>query len=343
MRLPTVATVTIDIAALIGALVWPAVLLILAIMYRDAIRDAAHAALRRGFKVGLPGGWSFELPGASEASLEWVGGKAEVDLRRPISSAAIVDSTRAEFSAQLMNRTPAEYAKVDLGNGQEWLTSRLYFMAIALQRLRGLGALVFVTSSAGGSGLLVGWAQIAHVRWALANRFPQLERAFLEASDELVDQWNLLLMQGGAQFAPPVEPPSTASGPVPEDSPAYLLEGFLRHIQRPESPLLEQSVEWVPLVDTASTPPASRMYEFGQWLNSSLLQEVLSSRLITASIRENELLAKTEAEQGRLIAAHRGRYVALTHDDGRFSRLINRDTLMQEVAVATLRQQSPVP
>ncbi|MGH2670746.1 MAG: hypothetical protein ACRDH5_16820, partial [bacterium] len=89
--MPTGVTVTVDIAALISALALPIVLLILAIAYRVAFHDLAKAALGRGFKVGLPGGWSFELPGAREASMDWVGGKAQVDLRRPVSFTAITD------------------------------------------------------------------------------------------------------------------------------------------------------------------------------------------------------------------------------------------------------------
>jgi hypothetical protein len=96
----------------------------------------ASLAQQRGFKLGLLGGWSFELFGAAEARVDWLSGRMETDLRRPISSATITDSTRMEFSAQLQDRTPAQYAVVDLGSGEEWLSSRLYVMSILLARLR---------------------------------------------------------------------------------------------------------------------------------------------------------------------------------------------------------------
>jgi hypothetical protein len=241
------ATVTLDIAALIAAVVWPAVLVVLALTYRQAIRDSAQAALRRGFKVGFPSGWSFELPGAREAPIRWLSGRAEVDLRRPVSSADITDSTRAEFSAQLQDRTPAEYARVDLGYGQEWLSSRLYFMSIALSRLRGLVAFVFVDSVEGTSQHFVGWAQLADVRWALANRFPRLERAFLDASCDLASNSNLVLGRGETLFAPPPSQPTTVLGSQPSsEAPADLLAGFLNHIQLPVPPSPEEAIEWVP-------------------------------------------------------------------------------------------------
>jgi hypothetical protein len=82
------------------------------------------------------------------------------------------------------------------------------------------------------------------------------------------------------------------------------------------------------------------MYEHGKWVDAALLRDVLGSKLVTASIRENELLAKSETEQARLIGGHEGRYVALTHDDTRFSRLIDREAVIGQLASAMLRQQA---
>lgn len=247
------ATVTLDIAALVGALVWPAALLLLAFAFRQAIRDTAQATQRRGFKVGLPGGWSFELPAAREAPISWQSGKAEVDLRRPVSSAAITDSTRAEFSAQLKDSTPAEFARVDLGEGEEWLSSRLYFMSIALRRLRGLRAFVFITAAAKSSQRFVGWAELGDVRWALSTRFPRLERAFIEASYELASQSNLVLGKDGMLLTPPPLP--IGAGPQPSaEAPADLLWQFLNRIQLPAPLTPDQSTEWTPLSPTTGPP-----------------------------------------------------------------------------------------
>jgi hypothetical protein len=337
MRAPAVAAITVDVAGLISAIVWPALILILALTYRQAIQDAAQAALRRGFKVGLPVGLSFELPGATEAPLRWLSGRPAVDLRHPVPSAAITDSTRAEFSAQLRDRTPAEYARVDLGHGQEWLTSRLYFMAIVLQRLRGLGAFVFLEALET-SHHFVGWALLEEVRWALARRFPRLERAFVEASFDLATQAGVVLGRGETLSIPPEgSPPTPPDHPLIVEAPAQLLASFLNHIQLPGPGLPEPPTEWVPL-STPTGGGAGTTYEYGQWLNALLLQDILRANLVTTSIRENELLAKPEAEQASLIAAHEGRYVALTHDDGRFSRLIDRRTMMGQIALATMQR-----
>ena len=162
-------TVSLDVGDLIGAIFWPLVLVVVAVIYRGAVREGIHAAFQRGFKLGLPGGWSFELPGATEARVEWAAGRMETDLRRPVSSTTITDSTRMEFSAQLLDRTPAQYAIADLGGGEEWLSSRLYIMSVLLARLRSVEVFVFLEQRGAEPGCLVGWAKLADVRWALAR------------------------------------------------------------------------------------------------------------------------------------------------------------------------------
>jgi hypothetical protein len=336
MRAPPLAAITLDVDGLIAAIVWPGVILVLALTFREAIGDTARVALRRGFKVGFPG-VSFELPGAAEAPLQWLSGRTAVDLRHPVPSAAITDSTRAEFSAQLRDRTPAEYARIDLGHGQEWLSSRLYFMAIALQRLRGLSASVFLEALETGHHF-VGWALLEDVRWALARRFPRLERAFVEASGDLATQAGVVLGRGETlSIQPEGSPPTPPDHPLVVEAPAQLLANFLNRIQLPGPAVPEPPTEWVPL-SSPTGGEAPTMYEHGQWLNALLLQDILRANLVTTSIRENELLAMPEAEQARLISAHEGRYVALTHDDGRFSRLIDRQAMMRQVALATMQQ-----
>ena len=333
------AEVKIDVSALIAAIVWPAVLLILALTYRDSIRSLFQAAVRRGFRLSLPGGWSVDLAGAKEKEIGWVSGRMEVDLRRPVASAAITDSTRAEFAGQLRDRTPADYARIDLGNGEEWLSSRLYFMAVVLQKLRGLKAFVFLDSWGGVSDHFVGWAALDDVRWCLARRFPRLERAFVEASCELADRSSVVLARGEPLLAPDGSQQAVPPGAVPDpEAPASLLAFFLNRIQLSTVPTSEQ-VDWVPLSPTPLGPaPATTMYEHGRWLDATQSQEVLGPTLLTASIREEDLLIKQDAEVAELVADHEGRYLAVTRDRGRFSRLIDRDALLRQLARAAVRR-----
>lgn len=324
----------LDVSALVGAIVWPLVLVILVVIYHAPIVAALGTARERGFKLGLPGGWSFELPGATEARVNWVSGRMGTDLRRPVSYTTITDSTRAEFSAQLRDRTPAQYALVDLGGGQEWLSSRLYIMSILLARLRSVDALVFLEERGAQSGCFTGWAFVNEVRWALARASPRLEPAFAQAEYKLYEQSQCVVVKGGV-LAPPDQPTTPGSLSPEQEAPVDLLSAYLQQIQLPVAPPNEKS-RWQPLV-SASGIPAPLMVEYGQWLDRTSIRELLGDHLQKSSIRENELLSKPEAEQVRLIVSHHGNYVALTDDDGRLTRLIDRGTLIEQLSSAASR------
>lgn len=330
-----VGTVSLDVAALVSAIVWPLVLVVLAVTYRGAIGRVIGTAGERGFKLSLPGGWSFELPGATEARVDWVSGRMETDLRRPVSFTTITDSTRMEFSAQLEIRTPAQYAVVDIGSGEEWLTSRLYIMSILLARLRSVDVLVFLEERGGQPGRFAGWAPIGDVRWILARASPRFEQAFVQAANELEEQSHRIIAKGGV-LATPVDGPFAAGGLSPEqEAPVDLLSAYLRRIQRPAAPPNEENL-WQPLLP-AGGAPAPTMVEQGRWLDAATMRDLLGDRLQTSFIRENELLGKPDAEKIRLLVSHQGAYVALTHDDWRLARLIDRATLMEQLSSAVSR------
>jgi hypothetical protein len=252
----------------------------------------------------------------------------ETDLRRPVSSATITDSTRIEFSAQLQDRTPAQYATVDLGAGAEWLSSRLYIMSILFARLRSVEAFVFLEERGAQPGCFVGWAYLDDVRWTLAETSPRFEQAFVRAAYELDDQAHRVVAKGGV-LATPVDGPVSGGIPPEHEAPVDLLAAYLRHIQLPLAPLNEES-QWQPLVPVGGAPPPP-MVEYGQWMSGASIRGILTDHLRTSFIRENELLSRPEADQVRIIASHHGRYVALTHDDWRFARLVDRGRLMEQL------------
>jgi hypothetical protein len=194
-------------------------------------------------------------------------------------------------------------------------------------------ALVFLEERGTQSGCFAGWAFVDEVRWALARASPRFEPAFAQAEYELYEQHHWVVATGGV-LASPDQPPIPGSL-SPEEAPIELLSNYLQHIQLRAAPPYEES-RWQPLVP-ASGIPAPPMVEYGQWLDRTSIRELLGNRLQKSSIRENELLGKPEAEQVRLIVSHHGSYVALTHDDWRFARLIDRGTLIEQLSSAAIR------
>jgi len=105
------------------------------------------------------------------------------DIQRAPSSAQISDSSRTMLE-QMQLTTPADFAVINIGGGDEWLTSRLYIAAAMLERMRGVKVLVFVEQAPTSDRRFVAVVPIGTVRWVLARRFPWLEAGFASAYAE---------------------------------------------------------------------------------------------------------------------------------------------------------------
>jgi hypothetical protein len=325
--------VTLDLAALIAALVWPVVVVFALSKYRQPITDLSNAALQRGFNVGL-GGFSLEIPGVHELMPRWSGKDMEIDLRRPIPSAEVTDSTAQAFITQLEEGGPADYAALDLGEGREWLSSRLFIMSILLRRMRNLQVFVFVKAAAGVQRRLIGVAELEKVRWAIAQRDFYLEEAFAHAYSRLFSKFgafDVVSRNGRLESRGP--PPGN---PWPA---VLLLQFFLANIQAQARPAGEDEQEWVPLtpIGPATAAPAPS-FEHAQWLDGAGLEKLLGRDVLnTSRLSSSDLYGRDELEEVRLVLAQPGPYIAVTDADGRFERLIERQAVMEQFSRAALR------
>jgi hypothetical protein len=96
------------------------------------------------------------------------------------------DSGTRAFAALLRNPAQSIYSLVSLGNGQEWLTSRLLVFATVLRKLRGVRCLV-ITAWSGDDGVdrLVGTLTPEDLRRAFSWEYPWLEAAVAEAWERI--------------------------------------------------------------------------------------------------------------------------------------------------------------
>src|SRR5215831_13437543 len=111
-------SVTLDIASLI----WALVVLVVCLAYRAKLPALLRGLLGRATKLEFAG-FSIELAKATAFSPDWAAGA--LDLRHQAVAIEVNDSTAANFRAQLMQEGRVDYAEVNLGGGQEWLSSRL--------------------------------------------------------------------------------------------------------------------------------------------------------------------------------------------------------------------------
>jgi len=309
-------SVTLDIASVVSALLWPAVLLIVFLTYRKYLPDVDKWLAGNVKKIGI-GSFSVELAVAKPYTPDWSEAPGRLDLRRKATAIQINDSSAMTFGNQLRQKGTGDYAEVDLGEGQEWLTSRLYIMAIIFERMKGIKAFVFLETSGGVRKRFVCWAEPRKVRWALAQRCPWLEQAYAEAYSTILSRRQAFIVSNDGTLGYNFQ--KDDPGPSIE-----LLREFLQRIQAPLQPGAEG--DWV-LIDTTT-----QTHEHARWINSAALEEMLGKDSIHSALSAAELRSKSEFEQLRLFLSVPETFVAVTDEQLRLDYLVDRSVILEQMA-----------
>ena len=267
------------------------------------------------------------------------------DLRTATTAAQINDSSSLMLQ-QIQSGPPAHYAIISLGSGDEWWTSRLYIAAAMMQRMRGVQVFVFVEKNSTSEQRLVAVASVAQLRWAMAQRYPWLELAWMRANlTNFLSPKPLPVMM--PQPYPTINP-ATYSLPDPRapgtshfitsDTGAFETEmgrqvakDFIISLQR-SGPLTDQEKwQWQTVPDrTSGSIP---IYERARPVTRELLISLLPQEARDAWV--NDL---RDASRGKLTRAVLRRlqvdFVALTLGDREFSRLANRRVLLENMAAS---------
>lgn len=326
---------SIDVAAILEAVIWPALLFALLLLYREQVVAAFTTLGARMTSVSV-GGVVLELSDARRLSDDH--DRARVDLRKAGFSSDINDSTLREFFEQLRDPRSLDYAIVDLGSGEEWLTSRLYILSTVLRRMRGLEVLVFLEDAGSTRRRFLGWCRCEHVRWQLAAQFPWFEAARAHAELETWAAMRNRPAPGDAPFGADLGAAVAQSGVrVVDDrgrieqwgSPqpaANLLSAFLDAVQSTDAKQIAADEEgaWSLLpADPHIVPPAPARWEHASWLTGATLERLLGETLIRESVRTSSLAGKSDLEKSAIALDREASWLALVHDDGSFDRLID--------------------
>jgi hypothetical protein len=120
---------------LLQVIAWPIVLIVaLAMFWRPLSRFVENlGAQGRGVKLSILE-FGLELSPLPQIQPGWQIG--EGDIRR-LTSELLIDSMSMPLFEQLSAATDAEYAVIDLGTGDQWLSSRLFAFAVLLERMTG--------------------------------------------------------------------------------------------------------------------------------------------------------------------------------------------------------------
>lgn len=294
-----------DVVDLVRAIAWPLVLAVAIIVLRRPIGELVKEIGRRTTKISALQ-VSIELAAVPEFKPKW---SSEImDVRKPTPSAFFLSDSK-ELVNQISARSAADYSVIDLGEGEEWLTSRLFIFAVLLERMRGLRCLVFVETVLGQRRQFIGMAAPSDAAHALAGRYPWLKSALEKA----------LATPLAAQVTPDL---LSARGGLEVSTAVQILADYLGALQR-ERPDTNET-EWVRL-------EGEQLSENAKWLTGARLERVLSGVL------EGSWIADTPDEPAERSVASvvrsEGQFVAALDHGRRFQRLIDRNAVLEQVAM----------
>jgi hypothetical protein len=251
---------------------------------------------------------SFELEQLQPAEMDWrvQAGSLEADARR-LTSAVVFDSYASTLYQQLAEGPSAEVARIDLGNGDQWLTSRLHLFSILLERNRGVRCLAFTHAQPGQPYSVLGTASPRQVRFALASTSPWLEAAWAAAND--------------MYFGPPANNPKIdSSGALSADGARLIARQYLERIQCAEPPPPGQGAEWLHF-PAAGPFPAS--YEHTSWLRPDDLPRSLNRVIDRDSSVIDDPTTPSESRWDAVMV-QRGPFVTLVARSGGLNAVVDR-------------------
>jgi hypothetical protein len=304
-----------ELVGLLPVIVWPLVVIILAIVFRRQLRGAFTyvASNLKSFSVA---GVSIELSERSAPPMVEAG-SAGVDIRSAGTEHNVNDSTLRSFYEQIEVTSPLELAIVDLGRGHEWLTSRLYILSVILKRMRGLRAVVFVDDASDVHGHFVGICSSEVLRWRLARMFPIYEEAL--ASGEL--------RAANLPRIPPERPffDNDEGRFGDRNAAAELLRGFLHHVQKPALNAGETAAWWQALENPA-------VFECAKWIDAPFIERLLVGALDMAGVPLSQFQFADSWTRSRIIFEQRSPWMPLVGFDGRFHAWIDRSAVVESLA-----------
>jgi hypothetical protein len=305
------------------ALMWPVVVLI------------ALALLYRPLSVFLEGlGQRITKLSVFKVELELVAHHALKPLPSPavdeIKGALQVGDSSASLLKVICETGAADYAVIDLGSGDEWLTSRLFILAAMLPRMRSTRCFVFVTSTSSHMQRFLGVASVQKVRWCLARVYPWLETVYSHAYYAQTAQ-NYPSCAVGA-----------APGPWNETAPTGSSDLIRSDDGTIDIPLADQIVRrYIQILGNLSNPALKddtwcdllhNRVERASWVAASDLMNLLGGNLQDSWVSDHR--REPASAWADAVMRQRDDFVAVLGRGGRFNSLVDRQALLKAASRA---------
>lgn len=298
---------TSQVIDLFKVVTWPVVVCVSLLAFREPLGQFLANFSQRVKKLSV---FKVELELTEVTAKE---AKSPVLKEIKSSKAMYVLDSSAQIFAQLQDERPADYVVIDLGNGSEWLSSRLFIVAGLFEQTRGVRCMVFIEGTGENAGRFIGTASLQAVRWSLSHKYPWYEiaiaKALTQAFPDQPAQFNAgrqMLRTDQAGFQP------TAANNIARN--------FITSLQQTQ----EQTAEgWLKIHDV------SPVWERAEWITAPSLRELLGNSLNRSCV--TDVGARRKQQVVWSVLSSSGPFVAGV-SAGKFEELFDRTALLEELA-----------
>jgi hypothetical protein len=315
-----------NLIQLIGVLVWPTVVVIVLIVFRKPLADFLRRIAWRVTKFSITQFFSVELsiPKASDVPSDLLIKVSQELAFTEFPSDSFLDLQNAIKNA-IGKDVPLGYLIVDLEKGQKWLTSRLFIFTLMLERMQGLRCVVFLGTHCNVPRSFVGIALPGEIRWALARKYPWLEKAYIDGQIDLYKEYEKNMEELRIQSKQGALMPFIAG---------RLVSTFLSKIQvsakdKDHSPDPANRSEWEFLKKSPNP-----YWEHANWIDEARLESDLGDALHTSEeVWYKDSLDTAQVRRVQALLRRKGSFfVALVDRTGVFKSLIDRGVLLEQAA-----------
>ena len=299
-----------DIVSLLQVLLWPAILLSLLFIFRKPIGRFVEQAVPRISRLSLLNVFDVELREVAELNTQGSGvGSATIQelVQRPY-----FESSMPSMLSQLEDPSASDCALIDLGKGDEWLTSRLFLLSFLLKQLRNLRCFVFVQSGDAKEKRYIGNATPEQVQDAIIRRFPK----YADELDSILLNFtgiSLYKTRAGVQNLPNVTLPNVSA------SLSTIMYQFVNTIsgQNPSGP------DWVQLSGNIN-------YENAAWVDEYQIRKMLGKELNESYVIKD--IQTTEKELVKKVMTGKGEFVAIVDVNHNYQALVDRFGMLEQIS-----------
>jgi hypothetical protein len=283
-------------------------------LFLRSIKTFLKNISKRVTEIGI-GIASIKLPEVRQAEALQIG------VIRELETDAWIESSSTWFQAFASSAAISEYVLLNIGDGDQWITSRLFIFAVMLQRMKSLKVIVFTRLVDAGGRKFLGCASPEGVRWALAVAQPWLETAFAKAYAGTFD-W--------LDPTPPSSPVPTVaiSGAIAPGNAQNIVSSFIFNLRLYGGTPPDTS-NWITILGKPGQ-------EHATWLNESTLPGLLGIHLSRDAVemRTDDSDAQRKKELRRVVGKS-APYVAMLKS-GFYESLVNRIALLAEIGESAI-------